>query len=298
MDAIHDLTWYSDHELIFLAENGGSLGLYKLEIAPADATAAQRRLLGKPVLLITLGANLAGARALDVSPDRQLITFIAPLGDTPTSDIYAVRPDGSDLRVLISHASTIAPLVNGIPVLAEDSQAIKSYQWMDGHLESDGYQANILFTCGNSYSPSFVLGGYLYSAPRTSRNPLIDPFSLVNYEPEKLQIIHVAYSTWGKVAFTGYYKDFEGRSDKLEGLWEANVLSNGSLSAPARLPIPDDYHGITDLQWTPDGASLIYRETIVNINSQSARYDGESAFRMVSLNPTTGDTTVLFNNAP
>lgn len=298
MDAIHDLAWYSDHELVFLAENAGALGLYKLDIPATGATPAQKRLQGKPVLLVSLGANLAGARSLAVSPDRQLITFIAPLGESQTSDIYAVRPDGSDLRVLISHSSTTAPIVNGAPVLAEDSQAIKSYQWMDGHLESDGYQANILFTCGNSYSPSFVLGGYLYSAPRTTRNPLIDPFSLVNYEPEKLQIIHVAYSTWGKVAFTGYYKDFDGRADKLEGLWEANVLNNGALSTPVRLPIPGDYHGITDLQWTPDGASLIYRETIININSQSARYDGESAFRMVSLNPTTGHTTVLYNNAP
>ena len=183
-------------------------------------------------------------------------------------------------------------------MLAEGSQAIKSYQWMDGHLESNGYQANILFTCGNSYSPSFVLGGYLYSAPRTTGNPLIDPFGLVNYEPEKMQIIHVAYSTWGKVAFTGYYKDFDGRADKLEGLWQANVLGNGSLSTPVRLPIPGDFHGITDLQWTPDGASLVYRETIVNINNQSARYDGESAFRMVSLNAGTGRTTVLYNNAP
>ena len=77
----------------------------------------------------------------------------------------------------------------------------------------------------------------------------------MNYEPEKMQIIHVAYSTWGKVAFTGYYQDFNGRADKLEGLWEANVLGNGSLSTPVRLPIPGDFHGITDLQWTPDGAA-------------------------------------------
>ncbi len=294
MDAIHDLVWYNDHELIFLAENGGVLGLYRLDL---PATPGQRP-APTPELLVALGASLAGARSLAVSPDRQLITFIAPFGGDQTSDIYAVRPNGTDMRVIISHASTVAPIINGAPVLADGSQAIKSYQWMDGHLESDGYQANILFTCGNSYSPSSVLGGYLYSAPRTTGNPLVDPFSLVNYEPEKMQIIHVAYSTWGKVAFTGYYKDFEGRSDKLEGLWEANVLGNGSLSTPVRLPIPGDFHGITDLQWTPDGASLVYRETIVNINNQSARYDGESAFRMMQLNPATGHATVLYNNAP
>ncbi|MEP6776177.1 MAG: anti-sigma factor, partial [Chloroflexota bacterium] len=58
MDAIHDLAWYSDHELVFLAENGGTLGLYRLVL---PATPGQKP-APTPELLVALGAGLAGAR--------------------------------------------------------------------------------------------------------------------------------------------------------------------------------------------------------------------------------------------
>jgi hypothetical protein len=229
-----------------------------------------------------------------VSPDRQLITFLAPLGEKKTTDIYGVRPDGSDLHVIVSHAWPIAPLKDQVPVLDPESQAIKSYVWMDGHLESSGYVASILFNCGNSYSPTSVLGGALYSAPSRSRIPLVNPFTLVSYEPERLQITHLAYSDWGKVAFTGYYNDFAGRADKLKGVWIADV-SDGQLSSVIGLPIPSGFSGVTDLQWSPDGESLVYRETIAANNVPTARYNGEPAFRIVRLDLATRQTTVLFD---
>jgi Putative zinc-finger len=296
MESIHDLAWYSDRELVFLAESmAGELGLYKLRVPVGGSNASTDVVSNiEPDLLVSLGYELRGARSLAVSPDRQLITFLAPLGGGETSDIYAVRPDGSDLRVILSSDLPVAPLKDGIPVLAPESQAIKSYVWLDGHLEANGYAANVLFTCGNSYSPSSVLGGALYSGPRKSLGPLIDPFDLVLYEPERLQITHLAYSRWGKVAFTGYYNDFEGRPDKFEGLWSAD-MSGGKLHNLKRLPGPQEFNGVTDLQWSPDGESLIYRETITAGNEKSARYNGEPSFRMIMLNLAMQQTTVLFD---
>jgi hypothetical protein len=296
MQAIHDLAWYGDRELLFLAENSaGELGLYKLGLPSAASNASADALSrSEPELLVTLGHALQGARSLAVSPDRQLITFLAPLGGGETSDIYAVRPDGSDLRVIISSDAPVAPLIGDMPVLAPESQAIKSYVWVDGHLESSGYAANILFTCGNSYSPSAVLGGALYSGPRKSLGPLIDPFGLVNFEPEKLQITHFAYSRWGKIAFTGYYNDFDGRADKFEGLWTAD-MSGGKLFNLQHRPGPQEYKGVTDLQWSPDGESLIYRETSAPGNEKSARYNGEPAIGIIKLDLATDQTAVLFD---
>lgn len=290
MNSIHDVAWYSDREVVFLAERtAGSLGLYKLSVptGPARSDSVEA---AEPELLVELGYEMVGARSLAVAPDRQLITFMAPLGENKNTDIYGVRPDGSDLRVIISHADPVAPMKDGSPVLADSSQAIKSYQWMDGHLEQGGYAANILFICGSSYSPNVVLGGALYSAPRGALSPLVSPFDLVNYQPERLQITHIAYSAWGKIAFTGYYNDFANRADKLEGLWIADT-SSGSLENVTRLPIPQEYNGITDLQWSPDGNSLFYRETIKS--EWTARYKDEPTFRIVKLDLASRITTIL-----
>jgi hypothetical protein len=168
---------------------------------------------------------------------------------------------------------------------------------MEGHLEFDGYRAKILFTSGNNYSPTSVLGGALYSGPRKYLSPLIDPFRLVNYMPERLQITHIAYSAWGKVAFTGYYNDINSRADKLEGLWVADIVGNG-LSVPRRVQNPEDHNGVTDLQWSPDGQSLVYRETVPNGNAPSARYNGDPNFRMIKLDLSTNQSTPLYNSVP
>lgn len=301
MDAIQDIAWYGDREVVFLARSvGGVLGLYKLNIAGignAKFSASDQGL--QPELLVRLDYELAGARSLAVSPDRQLITFLAPLGENSTTNLYGVRPDGSDLKVLISHAWPISAIVNGVPVLDPESQAIKSYVWIEGHLEPDGYMAKVLFTSGNSYSPTYVLGGGLYSGPRKNLNPLVDQFELVNYEPERLQIIHIAYSSWGKVAFTGYYNDFGGRTDKLEGLWVADIVGDG-ISTPSRVPTPDEYNGVTDLQWSPNGQSLLYRETIPTGNAPTARYNGEPTFRIMKLDltPDPAPARILYDSGP
>lgn len=298
MDTIQDIAWYSDRELVFIGKNSSNaLSLYKLEVPLESDSSVVRDVPPTPEHLITLHSDLAGARALAVAPDRQLITFLAPLGANTPTDLYGVRPDGSDLHVVVSHSSPISIWKDGKPVLAPESQAIKSYTWMDGHLEHSGYVAHILFTSGNNYSPTFVLGGALYSGPRQYLNPLLDPFKLVTYKPESLRIIHIAYSSWGKVAFTGYYNEIDGRIDKLEGLWIANVEGD-HLSTPQRLKIPQGYNGVTDLQWSPDGESLIYRETMPTDNAPSARYNGEPNFRIMQLDLTNNQPSVLFNNAP
>ena len=197
----------------------------------------------------------------------------------------------------MSHSSPVAVWKDGVPVLAPESQAIKSYAWMEGRLEANGYMAKVLFTSGNNYSPTYVLGGSLYSGPRKYLNPLLDPFKLVNYMPERLQIIHIAYSRWGKVAFTGYYNEINGSADRLEGVWVADIVGSG-LSNPRRVPNPEAHNGVTDLQWSPDGNSLIYRETMPNGNAPSARYNGEPTFRMVKLDLSTNESSVLYNSVP
>ncbi len=304
---VHDTTWYSDRELLALAENPqGALGLYAINLGTGDSaadTAPQAELLVQlndgTAGTKGLSESMAGAKGLAVSPDRQLITFLAPLGSDQKTDIYAVRPDGSDLRSIVSHADPVAVSASKQRVLSPDSQAIKSYLWMGGSLEMGGYVYNILFTCGNSYSPTLDKGGLLYAAPGVTRGPALAPDGLGVADPAKMQIVHLAYSPNNKLAFTGYYIDYNGRADQLAGLWTANV-SNGTLNnlRPQSLPkMPD---GITDLQWSPDGNSLIYRETMpADLSDWSSRYDGHSPFRMMKLDPSSlnGQPTVLYNGA-
>jgi hypothetical protein len=111
-----------------------------------------------------------------------------------------------------------------------------------------------------------------------------------------MQVIHVAYSSAGKVALTGYVNDSNDRADQLVGLWTADMV-RGAIVNPRRMPVPDSPHGVTDLQWTPDGKALVYRETVPYSPSvRSARYDGVSGFRMVRLDVGTGQTQVLFQS--
>ena len=111
-----------------------------------------------------------------------------------------------------------------------------------------------------------------------------------------LQIVHVAYSPTGKVALTGYVNDRNDRADQLVGLWTADVV-RGVLLNLRQMPAPDSPNGITDLQWTPDGTALIYRETIpYGPTVRSARYDGVSGFRIVRLDVSTNATQVLYES--
>ena len=106
----------------------------------------------------------------------------------------------------------------------------------------------------------------------------------------------MAYSTNGKLAMTGYYNDYqEERSDKLAGLWTADVI-NGQLVNTHLQPIPQPPNGITDLQWSPDNTSLIYRETIPQDSIiQSAIYDGHSPFLMIKQEVLTGSHITLYD---
>ncbi|MEO8286812.1 MAG: zf-HC2 domain-containing protein [Chloroflexota bacterium] len=292
---IHDIAWYSDHELLTLARSkSDGLGIYSVAVPASRAEATEDGPSGI-VRLVQLPDELSGAKSLAVSPDRQLITFLGPIGDKQGTDIYAVRPDGSDLIKLVSHTAPAAPVLSGNPVLAPESQAIKSYTWADGHLEPGGYAANLIFTCGSSDSPSWNLGGFLYSVTGAAFGPLVDPFGLVQFEPERMQITHIAYSTTGKVALTGYRKDYNGRADQLVGLWTGDLI-NGNLFNIAAQPGPENHDGATDLQWSPDGRSLIYREMMpFNETISSARYDGRSNFRLMKLDLDTQKTVTLFD---
>lgn len=292
---IHDIAWYSNSELLTIAntpEEG--LGIYRLSLPDGRGTSNN----APSVIvqsLVKLGVELARARGLAVSPDRQLITFVAPVGENMGTDIYAVRPDGSDLRTLVSHADPIAPIVDAEPILQAESQAIKSYVWTNGSLERNGYEYRLLFTCGNSISPTWYRGGFLYSAPGNMDRPILDPYQLGVSDPAKLQIIQIAYSHHGKVAMAGYYNDREDRVDQLVGLWTADLVGE-TLSNVKAQPLPESPHGITDLRWSADGASLIYRETIpTDPSTFSSRYDGRSGFMMVRLDVATGERTVLYD---
>ncbi len=291
-----DIAWYGDRTLLAIARDaGGQLGLYRFTL-PDSRTGAAAPTDVASVLLTVLDDRLTGARALAVSPDRQLITFLAPVGPSEGTDLYAVRPDGSGLGVLVGHAEPLSPLAGGTRALAPENQALKDYVWVDGRLEEQGYAATILFTCGDSYSPNYNLGGYLYSTSNNSRNPALDTRQLERYDAEGMQIVHVAYSRDGKVAITGYVNDRNNRSDQLVGLWTADLV-NGAIINPRRMPAPDSPNGITDLQWTPDGTSLIYRETVpYGPTVRSARYDGVAAFRVVKLNVGTGQIEVLLKS--
>src|SRR5439155_1371817 len=125
-----------------------------------------------PQLLLKLSEDMAGARGLAVSPDRQLITFLAPMGEQKGTDIYGFRPDGTDLSLVVSHSDPSAPFAGEKQLLTPDQQAIKSYVWTDGRLEYGGYQYNMLLTCGDWQSPTLYRGGFLYSAPSGLRAPV------------------------------------------------------------------------------------------------------------------------------
>ena len=110
-----------------------------------------------------------------------------------------------------------------------------------------------------------------------------------------MQIIHIAYSSQGKVAFTGYLTDETARADQLVGLWTAN-LSDGNLLNVQPQPLPQAPDGVTDLEWSPDGASLIYRETIPALDKiVSSQYDGGADFHMMKLDVATRNTTLLYD---
>src|SRR5204862_7957167 len=132
----------------------------------------------------------------------------------------------------------------------------------------------------------------LYSVPSQTYGPLLDNNTMTSLgvsDPAKLQIVHIAYSTDGKLAMTGYYNDYqEGRADKLAGLWTADIVNNRVVNLRAQ-PVPQPPDGITDLQWSPDNRSLIYRETVPqDAESLSARYDGGSRFMIIKLDLRTG----------
>ncbi len=294
---IHDIAWYSDRVVIAIAKTASGLGVYRITVPQKG----ERFDAATMTLRITqLGDNLAGAKSLAISPDRQLITFLAPIGDSAGTDIYAVRPDGSDLRVLMSHSVAVSPSDSGSRVLLPQDQAIKSYVWVGGHLEPEGYRFNLIFTCGNSYSPTFIQGGFLYSTAGAARGTLLDRGTLDSLgvsDPTKMQIIHLAYSTNGRLAMTGYYNDREGRADKLAGLWTADIADGMIVNIEAQ-PIPTPPNGITDLQWAPDNMGLIYRETIPqDPTSLSARYDGRSPFTIIKLDLNNASRTVLYNGS-
>jgi hypothetical protein len=298
---VNDIEWYGDRELLALAKTSREgFGLYRLSVprgpegeATVEAFSAER--------IALLREDMIGARGLSVGPDRQLVTFLAPLSDIAPSgqvrgtDIYAIRPDGSDMRLLVSHTEPVSPHgPGGNRVFSPDSQAVKSYVWTEGHLEYEGYSFGMLLTCGDGSSPTFYRGGFLYSAPGRLSGALLDHEALGVADGTKMQIVHVAYSAHGKVAMTGYYNDRDGRSDKLAGLWMADVVG-GALANVESLPIPAGPNGIADLQWSADGRSLIYRETMPQgLESRSDRYDGQSPFRMMKLNTEDGSTVVLY----
>ncbi len=293
---IHDIAWYGDRQLLAIATSAEEgFGIYSIMLPTGGLAASDQPLATR--LITRLADNMSGARGLAVSPDRQLVSFLAPVAVDKGTDIYAVRPDGSDLRKLISHTEPLSPIMDGQRVLPAANQAVKSYLWTDGRLEKAGYEFNLLFTSGNSSSPNLYRGGYLYSAIGVTRGPLLDHNTLGVDDPDRLQIIHIAYSPSGRVALTGYYNDYRNRADYLAGLWTADLL-DGVLANITAQPMPDRPNGIANLEWSPDGMDLIYRETLPSgqENWISSGYDGLSNFMIVKLNPTTGKKTVLYNS--
>ncbi|HEX9990453.1 MAG TPA: zf-HC2 domain-containing protein [Chloroflexia bacterium] len=297
---IHDITWYSDRVLLAIANSpdSGGFGIYRLDLPGnfmADVVDGEQL---APRRLAALDESaMAGARGLSVSPDRQLVTFMAPLGEDKGTDIYALRPDGTDLQLLVSHADPVSPSVRGHRVLPAESQAIKSYVWTNGALESKGYRFNLLFTCGKSQSSTFFRGGFFYSAPGAASGTLISPERLGVQDAVDVQIVHIAYSPLGKVAFTGFYNLKDPWVETLAGLWTADVV-DGALAHLQAQPMPAAPQGISDLQWSPDGMSLIYRETVpLGQASMVSRYDGRSPYRIIKLDPETGSSVTLSDSA-
>ncbi|MEO6458123.1 MAG: zf-HC2 domain-containing protein, partial [Chloroflexia bacterium] len=136
---IHDIAWYGDRQLLAIATSAEEgFGIYNITLPMPGAAMSDQPIAAR--LITRLEDSMSGARGLAVSPDRQLVSFLAPLAENKGTDIYAVRPDGSDLRKLISHTEPLSPLVDGQRVLPAENQAIKSYLWTDGRLEKAGYE--------------------------------------------------------------------------------------------------------------------------------------------------------------
>jgi anti-sigma factor RsiW len=95
-DEIQAVAWYGEHELVALAKEGGTRGMWRL----AATTDGARALLANFQSLPNDGAQ---ARSLHVAPDRLWITFLA--GGRDGLDLYGVRPDGSSLRSLLPNTA-------------------------------------------------------------------------------------------------------------------------------------------------------------------------------------------------
>lgn len=290
---IHDIAWYSDRDLLALAKTASSgLGIYRITLSAG-------RPVGIPQLLVKLGDDMSGARGLSVSPDRQLISFLAPVGAYKGTDVYAVRPDGSGLTRLVAHADAVTP---GVASATPDhSQAVKSYAWTgSGVAEQVGsYSFDMLYIEGNADSPTLHGGGSLYGVQggRDGRGgPLLDPAWLRVSDAASVQIMQPTYSpVAGKVAFSGFYNLKDFKVETPAGLWTADVV-DGAIANVKPLPLPATPRGVTDLQWSPDGKSLIYRETVPgNEASFASRYDGHSPFALVKLDTVTSEKTMLYD---
>ncbi len=298
-DEVQEVAWYSDRTLLAIAKGESGFGIYRLD---TGSMTSDNPIPASAQSIVSL-AGMSGVKSLAVSPDRQFITFIASAGKDSTSvggsnntDIYAVRPDGSDLHVMVSHASAVQPPADAQGAFSVNNQAIKSYTWAGSLSTTGGYTNNLLFTCGNAFSASFYPGGALYSALTLLNGPAVGFDALRMKDPAKSEIVHLAYSNSGKLAITGYYIDYNQRADQLAGLWVADVVG-GVLSNIQTMPMPEGLHGIADLQWSPDGKSLIYRETIpASAVSITSRYDGQSAFLIQELNVATRQSTLLYSS--
>ena len=296
LSVIYDIAWYGDRDLLAIGKQSdrGKLGLYRISVGQS-ATGSTESMVATTLLLADLPAEMRSARGLAVAPDRQLITFLAPLGEQQGTDIYSLRPDGTDLRKVISHADALPPTLDGENAIIRENQAVKSYTWLDGRLENGSYYVDLLFTCGTNESPTLYRGGYLYSAAGAARGTMLNPSMLAVDDAQKVQIVHIAYSSQGKVALSGFYSLRDDRAEVLAGLWTAD-LADGVLVNLQPQPMPAAPNGIADLQWSPNGKFLLYRETMPRRESSMiSRYEGDLAFKMMRLDPATGEQTVLYD---
>jgi hypothetical protein len=293
---VYDIAWYGDRDLLAIGKKSheGALGLYRIAV-DLSPNGENESMATTPYLVAELPAEMRAARGLAVSPDRQLITFLAPLGAEQGTDIYALRPDGSDLRKVVSHSDPVPPALGGEDALTRENQAVKSYTWLDGRLENGSYYVDLLFTCGTDESPTLYRGGFLYSSAGAARGTLLKPSMLSVEDAHKVQFVHVVYSSQGKVALSGFYNLQDDRAEVLAGLWTADIVDGVLINLQSQ-PIPAAPNGIADLQWSPNGRFLIYRETMPRRESSMiSRYEGDLAFKMVRLDPVTGEQIVLYD---
>jgi hypothetical protein len=106
-DEIQAVAWYGEHELVALAKDAGTRGLWRLAATKDGA----RKLLANFKSLPDGGAQ---ASNLHVAPDRLWVTFLA--GGHGGQDLYGVRPDGSALRSLLPNTA--------------QRPAVTQYAWM------------------------------------------------------------------------------------------------------------------------------------------------------------------------